>query len=45
MVCKETFDCFLESNAMIGKLVAVEIILEVGRLENMPVYQSVPAFR
>ena len=40
---EEALDCFLESNAMIGKLVALKIILEVGRLERMPIYQGTPS--
>jgi hypothetical protein len=41
---KEAPDCFLESNAVIGKLVAIKIILKVGRLKKMPVYQGTPSF-
>jgi len=41
---KEALHRFLKGNTMIGELVALEIILEIGRLKNMPVYQSAPAF-
>jgi hypothetical protein len=40
---KEALHCFLETDAMISKLVALKIILEISRMEKMPVYQSVPS--
>jgi len=42
IIREEAFDCLLESNAMISKLAALKIILEVRWLEKVPVYQNVP---
>jgi hypothetical protein len=40
---EEALYCFFEADAMIGKFVALEVVLEVSRMEKMPVYQSVPS--
>jgi hypothetical protein len=37
---EEALDCFLESNTMIGQLVTLKVILEVGWLEKVPIYQG-----
>jgi hypothetical protein len=41
---EKAFHRFLESDAVIGKLVALKIILEVRWLEKVPVYHDAPLF-